>query len=159
MVEGGEQVKLAHGRAKLAEDIAQDSLVKVYHYIHRLNDLNTVMNWHYRIVLNLVNDHYRKLGRGQKAGEKLAELKQLEARGREGELTDMERRELAAAIQDALAQLDERHRTVFILKELQNESHAEIARMLDIPVGTVWSRLCHARRKLQVYLEAKGFTA
>ena len=145
------------GSAQLAEDIAQDSLVKVYHYIDGLRDPEAIINWHYRVTLNLINDYYRKRSRHIQSIEQLVSDQTVETAVREP-LSDMDREELAKAIQDAIAQLDERHRAVFILKQIQNESHETIAKMLDIPVGTVWSRLSHAREKLRAHLTRKGFT-
>jgi len=145
------------GSAQLAEDIAQDSLVKVYHYIDGLRDPEAIINWHYRVTLNLINDYYRKRSRHVQSIENLISVQDTEAATREP-LSDLDREELANAIQDAIAHLDERHRAVFILKQIQNESHEAIAKMLDIPVGTVWSRLSHAREKLRAYLTHRGFT-
>lgn len=74
-----------------------------------------------------------------------------------------ERPELVGAIARALAKLPERYRTVVVLVDLEDQSYAEAARVLGVPVGTVRSRLFRGRRLLQddllVYAEDAGFLA
>ena len=68
---------------------------------------------------------------------------------RSGRLSTRERGELGEVLLNALEGLDEKHREVFIMKEVEGRSHEEIAGMLNIPEGTVWSRLSYARRGLR----------
>jgi RNA polymerase sigma-70 factor (ECF subfamily) len=60
-----------------------------------------------------------------------------------------ERVELNAALQAALSTLSESHRTVIVLREVEGLSYDEIAESMDCHIGTVMSRLHHARKKLQ----------
>jgi RNA polymerase sigma-70 factor (ECF subfamily) len=62
------------------------------------------------------------------------------------------RRELAGKIEDALALLPEKHRTILVLREVEGLSYEELAERLGIHKGTVMSRLFHARRKMQAAL-------
>ena len=55
----------------------------------------------------------------------------------------------------ALESIDEKHREVFLLKEVEGMSHQQIAEVLDVPEGTVWSRLSLARRHLRERLDRK----
>lgn len=139
-----------------AEDIAQEALVRLYRYAGELQESRAVTGWFYRITLNLINDFYRKTGRRRVALSKLEILRQLEEEARERPLADVEREQIREAINKALQSLDEKHRDVFLLKEVEGRSHAEIARMLDIPEGTVWSRLSHARERLRKILTGQG---
>ncbi len=61
------------------------------------------------------------------------------------------------AITGALESLDEKHREVFLLKEVEGLGHAEIAKLLGVPEGTIWSRLSYARKKLQEKLRIQGY--
>jgi RNA polymerase sigma-70 factor (ECF subfamily) len=63
------------------------------------------------------------------------------------------RRELSAKINAALATLPEYHRAVILLREVEGMSYEEMAQVLDVPKGTIMSRLFHARRKLQEQLQ------
>ena len=60
--------------------------------------------------------------------------------------------ELGAEIQRAMAELSEDHRAVLLLREIEGMSYEEIAATLDIPRGTVMSRLFHARKNMQKLL-------
>jgi RNA polymerase sigma-70 factor (ECF subfamily) len=62
------------------------------------------------------------------------------------------RRELGSAIQAALQELPEHHRAVIVLREIEGMSYEEMAEALDVPKGTVMSRLFHARKKMQTAL-------
>ncbi|MHB8879623.1 MAG: RNA polymerase sigma factor, partial [Myxococcaceae bacterium] len=62
------------------------------------------------------------------------------------------RKELAEKIQEALAQVPEKHRAILLLREIEGMSYEDLARTLDIPKGTVMSRLYHARAKVQKIL-------
>lgn len=143
----------------VAEEIAQEALVRVYRHAGELADLRTFPAWFYRIVLNLVHDHYRRRQREQNATLGLEEIRQLQEKAQVEPLTEYERRELAASLTEALGSLDEMHREVFLLKEVEGLSHARIAALLGIPEGTVWSRLSHARGKLREKLARKGWLA
>ena len=63
------------------------------------------------------------------------------------------RRELAEKMAEALQQLPEKHREILVLREVEGMSYEDLARVLDIPKGTVMSRLFHARSKMQKLLE------
>jgi RNA polymerase sigma-70 factor, ECF subfamily len=62
------------------------------------------------------------------------------------------RRELTDKIMQALDTLPEYHRAVIVLREIEGLSYEEMAQVLDVPKGTIMSRLFHARRKLQEQL-------
>ena len=67
------------------------------------------------------------------------------ARGRHGE-------ELGEAIQAALQTLPEHHRAAIVLREIEGMSYEQMAEALEVPKGTVMSRLFHARKKMQAAL-------
>ncbi len=66
-----------------------------------------------------------------------------------------EREDLARVLRGAIASIDEAHREVFVLREIEGLPHARIARTLGIPEGTVWSRLSYARRMLRDHLSRR----
>lgn len=83
----------------------------------------------------------------------------LELRPADADKSPERNRERAAArdlLWRALERIGEEHREVLVLKELQGFRYNEIARILDIPEGTVASRLFHARRALKEALEEMG---
>jgi RNA polymerase sigma-70 factor (ECF subfamily) len=62
------------------------------------------------------------------------------------------RSELGRAIQIALGELPEHHRAVIVLREIEGMSYEEMAEALEVPKGTIMSRLFHARKKMQAAL-------
>ena len=143
--------------ANIAEEIAQEALVRLYKHVGEIAGEGAFKTWFYRIVLNLVHDHYRRSVRHDAATTTLEEIRATERKSRDEPLNNLERDALRGALNQALNCLDEKHREAFLMKEVEGLSHAEIARTLDVPEGTVWSRLSYARRKLQEKLKRMGF--
>jgi len=144
--------------ANVAEDIAQEALVRLYKHVHEIEGLGAFKTWFYRIVLNLVNDHYRRFTRQDSAMTTLEDIRAVELKSRDEPLTEIERSNLRQALTQALDALDDKHREVFLMKEVEGLGHAEIAKVLGVPEGTVWSRLSYARKKLQEKLRRKGYS-
>lgn len=144
--------------ANIAEEISQEALVRLYRHVNEIAGEGAFKTWFYRIVLNLVHDYYRRSVRQESATATLEEIRTLERKSRDEPLAGMEREGLRAALTQALNSLDEKHREAFLMKEVEGLSHAEIAKTLDVPEGTVWSRLSYARRKLQEKLRHLGYS-
>ncbi len=68
----------------------------------------------------------------------------------------LEAEEIGTSINEALCGLSERLRTVFVLREIEQMDYQSIAARLDIPLGTVRSRLARSREALQKALEREG---
>ncbi len=130
-----------------AEEIVQETLVRVYERMKGLKEPGAFEGWLYRVALNKVHDHFRARGRERTALAGLSELRELTQK--KGELAPHEREELSNALRDAIASLDDKHREVFVMREMEERSHEDIARVLGIPLGTVWSRLSYARKMLR----------
>ncbi len=131
-----------------AQDVAHDACVRALRYIHTLEE-SQARSWFLAIVRNSFYDWHRR-NRPQDvdpwdddAADTLADERspdpQLEAiRG-----------ESAHALDAALAALTPVHREVIVLRELQDLSYQEIARIVGVPLGTVMSRLARARAQLR----------
>ncbi len=147
-----------------AADIAQDAFVKAHRALASFRVESTFYTWLYRIAHNLVVDLIRKRRRAAEVGFDDA----VAARDDEGGILDLhsadgpgriaDRREVHTAVMAALQQLPDDQREVVLLREVEELSYKEIADAMDIPEGTVMSRLFYARRKLQKILEAQGIT-
>ncbi len=144
--------------SNVAEEISQEALVRLYKHVGEIAGEGAFKTWFYRIVLNLVHDHYRRSVRQDAATTTLEEIRNVERKSRDEPLNNIERDALRNALTTALECLDEKHREAFLMKEVEGLSHAEIAKTLDVPEGTVWSRLSYARRKLQEKLKRMGFS-
>ncbi|WP_083457327.1 sigma-70 family RNA polymerase sigma factor [Sandaracinus amylolyticus] len=144
-----------------ALDVVQESFVKVHRHLDGFQGSSSFYTWLYRIVMNLAIDQLRR--------KKTARpVEYDDAIDREGALADEHvlprmldanprrtviRRELMQRVEEALATLPEYHRQVIVLREIEGLSYEEMAEVLEVPKGTIMSRLFHARRKMQVALQ------
>jgi RNA polymerase sigma-70 factor (ECF subfamily) len=146
--------------ASMSEDFAQEVLLRVYKSARNWEPNAKFTTFLYRIARNHWIDHCRLLST-QKEKVSL----NADAAG-EGELSlidrlpddikppedDLDRRELYGAIMKALEQLPEEQRMVFVLSEIEEMKYQEIAEVMDVPVGTIKSRMHTAIAKLQELL-------
>lgn len=135
-----------------AEDILQECFLRAYRHMDKVDDRAPVGAWLHRIAVNL---SYNWLSRRRFSLMPLEEVvDQLVSGPVPSPESTLERGELRQTIQDAIAELEFNHRMVVILFYLQDFSLADIAYILDCPVGTVKSRLHYAREHLRRKLEA-----
>jgi RNA polymerase sigma-70 factor (ECF subfamily) len=143
-----------------ALDIVQDAFIKVHKHIGSFQGTSSFYTWLYRIVMNLAIDHTRKARhttdfddrvglRDSAANQPLLPRIQDANPGK-----TVVRKELSRQIQQALEELPEYHRAVIVLREIEGLSYEEMSRVLDVPKGTIMSRLFHARKKMQESLKA-----
>ncbi len=146
-----------------AKDVAQEAFVKVYRYIDHFKGDASFYTWLYRITVNICIDVMRKKGStsGREAVEFDESVKMDIAEANIGAVgsrlgTNPQksalRAELAQRITDAIQQIPEAHRKILLLREVEGMSYEDLARTLNIPKGTVMSRLFHARLKMQKIL-------
>jgi RNA polymerase sigma-70 factor (ECF subfamily) len=145
-----------------AMDVSQEAFVKVYKYLDHFKGDASFYTWLYRITVNICIDIIRKrAGAGGEAVEfdetlpmdvSEANIGALGSRLGTNPQKSALRRELAEKIQEALASVPEKHRAILLLREVEGMSYEDLSRTLDIPKGTVMSRLFHARAKVQKIL-------
>ncbi|MCC6466615.1 MAG: sigma-70 family RNA polymerase sigma factor [Planctomycetes bacterium] len=145
----------------LAEDFAQEVLLRVYKSGRNWEPNAKFTTFLYRIARNYWIDHCRLLSTQKEnvslnattgdseSGSRLVDRLPDDIRPPE---SDIERRELYDSIMAALNQLPEEQRMVFVLSEIEELRYHEIAEIMDIPVGTVKSRMHTAIAKLQEML-------
>ena len=142
-----------YGNAQIAEDAAQETFIQAWLHLHSYRSQMSLRNWLYRIAVNAATDMLRK-----------------EKRILPGDLEDLQlsdpqpgpeavafQEERIALIQKAVLSLPDACRAVLVLREYEGFSYQEIADALEIPVGTVMSRLNYARKLLRNNLEQKLF--
>lgn len=134
------------GDAALAEDIAQDTFVRVWDRLASYRPSGNFKAWLVRIATNMTIDAMRK----RKPVVDIEDVS-LVAPGQGPEAAALSS-ERATAVRAALMRLPVQSRTALVLREYQALSYQEIADALDIPLGTVKSRLNDARRRLKVEL-------
>ena len=131
------------GDAVLAEDIAQETFVRVWDRLSTYRPQGTFRGWICRIASNKTIDALRR----QKPTVDIENLSLTATTGRP-EAAAL-RSERATAVRAAIMGLPTQTRMALVLREYQDLSYQEIAQTLDIPMGTVKSRLSDARRRLK----------
>lgn len=133
-----------------AEDVAQEVLMKVCRYLGRFEERSAFSTWLHRIAVNATLDRLRRHHEHAPAVVEDEDRPQtpVEAIDEETPEVVMERHETGEVVHEAMDSLSESHRQVIFLREFEDRSYGEIARAARCPVGTVMSRLHHARRRL-----------
>jgi len=145
-----------------ARDAVQEGFLKAYGALDRFEGRSGFYTWLYRLVFNLCIDMKRRDRSGRHvewddAVASEAEPGPMSAATDLGEPErDAARGELRDAVIRAVAELSEDARRTLLLREVDGLSYAEIARTLEIPKGTVMSRLHHARRRVRELLIEAG---
>lgn len=135
----------------IAEDLLQECFVRAYRNLYRVDQsVESLAPWLHRIGLNLA---YNKVSRRSAFLPGLEVMANFLASPRLAPDRLAERAELKRAVWDAIEQLDDKYRLVIIMYYLQELSLKEIAERLEIPVGTIKSRLFYARQLLRRALE------
>jgi RNA polymerase sigma-70 factor, ECF subfamily len=140
-----------------AQDLVQDAFIKAYRSLERFEVGSSFYTWFYRIVVNVCIDHFRKQKkrRAVEYDDSYQRRDVADQHSLTGNTRDLqphmqnERQEINDALQGALSTLSDKHREVIILREVDDLSYEEIADVLECHIGTVMSRLHHARKKLQ----------
>jgi RNA polymerase sigma-70 factor (ECF subfamily) len=141
-----------------AMDAVQDTFLKVYRNIDSFKGNSAFTTWMYRITRNLCIDKLRRRKRANQTqyDESYRQMSNdpdrpvaVSTTAFQDPVTANLRQELRNKIFDALEGLGDRHREILLLRELEGLSYAEISEGLGIPIGTVMSRIFHARKKVQ----------
>jgi RNA polymerase sigma-70 factor (ECF subfamily) len=139
-----------------AWDVAQESFIKAYKALPSFRGQSAFYTWLFRIVMNVAHDKARQRGAAGRAfgTERVTEEEWERTMPDPGEEPDTAaaRAEQRARITRALEALPEHHRAIIMLSDLEGLSYREIADVLNIPMGTVMSRLHNARKRLRTAL-------
>ncbi|WP_445490862.1 RNA polymerase sigma factor SigW [Niallia sp. 03133] len=145
------------GNRHEAEDMAQEAFIRAYVNIHRFNIDLKFSTWLYRIATNLCIDRIRKkkpdyyLDAEVPGTEGLNMYSQISADTRLPE-DDVESLELQALIQTEISKLPDKYRAVIVLKYIEELSLNEISEILELPLGTVKTRIHRGREALRKQL-------
>ena len=148
-----------------AAELTQDTFVKIIENLDKFEGRSSFYTWAFRIGVNLTLNHCQrkaKLGiqsldaeSSEHDTEAKRTLKEFLA---DDSLPDpavvAENKELCMAIEKALTKLDDEKRAIIILRDIEGMNYAQIAKVLDIELGTVRSRLSRARASLRDIMEA-----
>ena len=141
-----------------AEDLTQELFLRLVRHARRYQPRERLEAFCFRIARNAWVDHQRRralrpVGESDLGGPEDAPSRASQAQASEPSQDPLELREEADRLLAALEHLPETHRAVFELGLIQERPYPEIAEQLDIPVGTVKSRMHHALKKLRALLD------
>lgn len=140
------------GSRQEAEDIAQDAFVQAYRKLHLFAGNSSFYTWLYRIAVNAAISRKRKK-RAEYSVEQTQAITGDEPLDKSERVDErLLREERANLIQTALTRLPEEFRVVLVLREMEAFDYEAISETLDLPVGTVRSRLHRARVQLKEIL-------
>lgn len=128
--------------AALADDVVQETLIKAYKKSDQLRDPKAARSWLFSILSNCYNDHYRR----NRETEDIDNVTIVDNRTPETETRQLQ---IVDKVRNAVDLLGEGQRQVITLVDLEGFSYVEVATILNIPIGTVMSRLCRARKSLK----------
>jgi RNA polymerase sigma-70 factor (ECF subfamily) len=147
---------------ELAEDLAQDTFVKVLNALESYRAEYKFSSWIFKIANNVAIDQLRRreldtlsldgAPDARTADEVEATALQAVHRG-ETPLAELESRELGSIIEQAIGRLRPEYRACILLRHVEGRSYEEIAEALDLPLGTVKTYIHRARHELREYLE------
>ena len=145
-----------------AAELAQDTFVKVIEKISGFESRSGFYTWAFRIAVNLTLNYCKKkvklnfgpLDEGGESGSAKVRLKEyLADESSPDPVAIAQNREISALLERAIARLEESHRAVLVLRDVEGMNYEQIADVLDIELGTVKSRLSRARNNLREMLE------
>jgi RNA polymerase sigma-70 factor (ECF subfamily) len=137
-----------------ALELAQETFIRAYENLDKFESRSSFSTWLYRIAANLAIDFWRREGRhvvlrGEDAENELRRM----PTERGDSYKAASRSELSERLSKALEELTPEHRAVILLREVEGLSYDEISEVLQIPRGTVMSRLHYARTHLRTLLK------
>jgi RNA polymerase sigma-70 factor (ECF subfamily) len=129
----------------LAEDLVQETYAKALKNRSQLKEISKLKPWLMRILANLHVDYLRS----KQLTEPYEDVHQITENNPDSIAS---RDESVQIVRDAIAQLNDTHRKIITLVDITEFTYAEVAEILEIPVGTVMSRLSRARDHLKKIL-------
>ena len=143
------------GDRDLAEDIVQETMLKLYEKRHYYKEIAKFSTWIYTIARNQANTELRKRKR-----RNISFLSQMTKNGKDFDLdskspdliNELHNTYLSKRINKAIQLLPEHFREVIVLRDIQGLSYEDIGLVMDAPLGTIKSRINRARIQLQAEL-------
>ncbi|MCB2155548.1 sigma-70 family RNA polymerase sigma factor [bacterium] len=138
-----------------ARDMSQDAFVRAFKALDRFELKRPFYPWLYRILRNRCLDYLERHGPRRKLSlDSLVDESHMKFAAEEEDPRErIQKQEMAEHLHAAIEELKPEFREIIIMKHLQEMPYKEIAEALDIPMGTVMSRLFHARKALAKLME------
>ena len=129
----------------LADDLVQETMVKALRKANQLKNIDAVKGWLSKILANCWYDYLRRT-------REMVDIDNLPYEDYPYETDTNDRQDIVDRVRAMIARLPVGQRQVITLVDLAGFSYAEISEILEIPIGTVMSRICRARKSLKTAL-------
>lgn len=126
---------------ELADDLTQETLARAWKNLNQLHDPEGFDKWCFKILINCWRNHLR-------SRRELADIDDYVLQDRHTPESLHEQQRITEQVKQAIATLPQGQRQTVTLVDLEGLSYNEVAEVLEIPIGTVMSRLCRARKLL-----------
>jgi RNA polymerase sigma factor (sigma-70 family) len=133
------------------DDLVQDVFLRAWKGLPKFQQNSQFATWLYRITWNVASDRRQTLARDRSRLQTIAQS--INTQHDDPDIMQLHYQDL---VRKGLNELSEEHRSVLILHDLEEIPQKDVAEILEIPVGTVKSRLFHARSGMRKFLEASG---
>ena len=153
------------GDKEQADDLLQDTYLKAYRFYGRFEQGTNAKAWLYRIMKNTYINEYRRTHRQPEVveyDEQISAYQMLPGQGGIDDLREaLENKSFDDTMAAAISSLPEKFKSVIVLRDIEDLPYEEIAELLEVPIGTVRSRLHRARsllfEKLKDYAKERGY--
>ncbi len=137
------------------DDLVQEVFLRVWKGLPKLRQTRFFATWLYRITWNVANDERRQFAKQPSLQD--TDLSEVAGRvSRFQDSPDLMHLHYQDIVRRALASLSFEHRTVLVLHDLEDLPQKEIAAILQLPTGTIKSRLFYARQAIRTFLQTQG---
>ena len=131
--------------ADIADEVVQRTMIKAMNHVDKIKDIDALDGWLFRVLSNCFIDICRQ----QREAIDIDDIILLDSNTPE---SIHSQNEMLTSVRSAIATLPFKHRQIITLVDIENFSYAEVANIIDIPQGTVMSRLNRARKSLRTLL-------
>lgn len=134
------------------DDLVQDVFLRAWKGLAKLKNPQQFSTWLYRITWNVATDRRQQFAKQRSELETMSK----NAESTTSDSSDLMHLHYQDLVKRGLAELSFDHRTILVLHDLEDLPQKQIAEILAVPVGTVKSRLFHARAAMRKFLEKQG---
>jgi RNA polymerase sigma-70 factor (ECF subfamily) len=144
------------GDHELAEDIGQEAFLRAFRKLHLYSGTAQFYTWLARIAMNLLISYRRKRRLETELDREGFEAALDSLGDQEQPSNSIELNETQSCVRQAIAMLEEDRRVVLLLRDFEGMDYESISQILNLPIGTVRSRIHRARAELKQWFQAKA---
>jgi len=133
------------GNTHDAEDILQEVFIKIYKNLDALHEKAALKSWIFTITKNSIIDFYKKRKDVLVSNDNLSDIAD-EVHIEDVDIEENMNSEISECLKQMIFDIPEKYKAVLILYYMEDSSYQEIAEMLEVPIGTVMSRLSRAKQ-------------